>query len=133
MHLLTHFPKLSTCEICSMSKTQRAPCRRKKHKPGDGQKEEAGLEEVKTFGDLITADHIIVGDGDASHHGDRAAMVLLDAASKWIDCFPTATKSTEDNMQSLQNYVGPTDQVKYFYSNGASEITSALKSPGMEA
>ena len=27
-HMLTHFPKLSTCEICAKSKTQRATCRR---------------------------------------------------------------------------------------------------------
>ena len=69
-----------------MSKTQRVPCRRKKNKPGDGQTEEAGLEEIEKLGDMITADHIVVGEGDASHRSDRAAFVLLDAATKWIDC-----------------------------------------------
>ena len=29
-HCFTHFPKLSTCDVCQQAKTQKATCRRKK-------------------------------------------------------------------------------------------------------
>ena len=55
-HYLTHFPKDSRCETCSRCNMQRTPHRRKG-------KEDAVREEIdaKDFGDLVTADHIVLG------------------------------------------------------------------------
>ena len=65
----------------------------------------------------MTADHVIIGnDREASAHGDKAALVMMDAGTKWVDCFPSATKSAEDTLQALQNFVGPRDKLARFYT-----------------
>ena len=94
---------------------------------GETQAGDEGPESNKKFGDLITADHIVVGEEEASQHGDRAALVLQDAASRWIDCYPSATKTAEDTQQALQNFVGSNDKVKRFYTDGSGELITAAK------
>ena len=79
-HYLTHFPKDSRCETCSRCKMQRTPHRRKAK---DDAPEDAI--EAKTFGELITADHIVLGsESDYSRHGDTAALVIQDFGTKWL-------------------------------------------------
>ena len=79
-HFLTHFPKDSRCETCSRCKMQRTPHRRKATDDTAG-----GEVDAKAFGDLATAEHIVLGsETDFSRHGDTAALVCQDFSTKWI-------------------------------------------------
>ena len=93
-HELTHFPKLSTCKICSQSKSQRAPCRKKRKDTVTDETD--GIDETKPekFGDLITADHSFIGKRDEpSHDGDTCSLIVMDRYSHYVDCFPANDKS----------------------------------------
>ena len=72
-HYLTHFPKHPNCEICTCCKVQREQCRAKKNKKKHRQKDFDGEVKPKKFADEITADHHILGDEEASRHGDKVA------------------------------------------------------------
>ena len=70
-HYLTHFPKDSRCETCSRCKMQRTPHRRRAQEDAAGEEVDA-----KVVGDIITADHIVLGaETDFSRHGDTAVLV----------------------------------------------------------
>ena len=135
-HNLTHFPKLSTCEICAKAKTQKAQCRRKhkerREKAGEAEGQEAAeLGKLEKFGELLTADHAIIGsEHEASRQGQRAALIILDAGTRWIDCYPSATKSAADTLQALQNFVGPQEKVNRFYTDNSGELIAAAKTLG---
>ena len=135
-HSLTHFPKLSTCEICARAKTQKAQCRRRSRERREeaaeaGEIQAEDLDKIDKFGELVTADHAIIGDEqEASRHGHRAALILLDTATKWMGCYPSATKSAADTLQALQNFVGPREKVEYFYTDNSGELAAAAKTLG---
>ncbi len=110
-HKLTHFPKLAGCPICQQSKMQRKPCR-KATKDDDTLKAEEG-KVPKKFGDLITADHIILTNPDEeSIHGDKTALVMQDCATSYIMGYPRSRKETSDCLPAMQNFVGAHDSVK---------------------
>ena len=103
-HYLTHVPKDSRCEICSNCKIQKTPHRRKK--PGD---KDAETDEIKAekFGDLVTADHIILGSEiDFSRHGDTAALGCQDFVTKWIGAYLAPRKPAEESMRALRHFAG---------------------------
>ena len=77
--LITHFPKDPNCEICLKTKITRAPCRRR-----------AGtvVPRAEHFGDLITADHRVFGEGCESRNNHRYAVVVQDVATQWIQSYP---------------------------------------------
>ena len=63
-HCLTHFPKLSTCEVCNKAKAIRVYCRRREETEnscpeGSDADDEWELPVPKKFGDCITADHVV--------------------------------------------------------------------------
>jgi len=76
-HCLTHFPKMSWCETCQLSKAQRVSCRRQKGARRD--EDEIPLNKPQAFGDLITADHAVMRNEDErSTRGDLSTLVILD-------------------------------------------------------
>ena len=86
----------------------------------------AELQGVAKFGDLIAADHAVLGDpNESSRRGDRVALVVQDTATWWIDCYPSAHKSTEEAMKALQNFAGAQDVVKRLYSDNSGELDMA--------
>jgi hypothetical protein len=96
-HLLTHMPKNPHCEACQRAKPQ--------HKP---HKRSLGLgPRPEKFGDEITADHI-VAESDISQGigGHREALVILDRATRWIECYPLKTKGWEDAHRAFVDFLG---------------------------
>ena len=71
----THIPKGPNYKICSRPKITRAPCRRRT--------ENDKLRAAK-FGDLITADHKVISEEEASCNNDRYAIVVQDLTAQWI-------------------------------------------------
>ena len=123
-HYLTHMPKHPHCEACQAAKMQRRQCRRVKDP------EDHSIKAV-SFGDLITADHVVTIDPEASSvDGDSYAVVMLDVATGWLGCYPTASKSGEDATRALQDFVGSGDKVGSFYSDNAEELVKAAENMG---
>ena len=69
----THFPKDRNCEICLRTKITRAPCRRRIGRV---------VPRAENFGDLITADHKVLGEGRESRNSHRCAVVVQDLATQ---------------------------------------------------
>lgn len=55
--------------------------------------------------------------------------MIQDKATMWVDCFPKATKGTTDCIVSFQQFVGPKEQVRRFYTDGAQKHASAAHGP----
>ena len=85
-HLLVHMPKNPWCAACQKAKMQRKPC------PG------RPLGAVPAaFGDQLTADHIIArSERSQGVTGQEDALLVMDRATKWVDCFPLKDKSAEN-------------------------------------
>ena len=84
--------------------------------------------DARTFGDLITADHIVLGsETDYSRHGDTAALVVQDFGTKWIGGYPAPAKSAAESKTALQHFIGKS-KVKLMYSDGSGEIDAASRS-----
>ena len=79
------------------------------------------------FGDCVTADHIIIGEKQESQRHDTVAVIVQDKATYWLAGYPKASKTTDDTVAALQNFVGPHDKVKLFYSEGSGELKGAAK------
>ena len=99
---------------------QRTPHRRK-----DKEEPTGGEVRAKKFGDLVTADHIVLGsEKDFSRHGDTAALVCQDFGTKWIAGYPAPEKSGAESVKALQHFVGRA-KVKLLYSDGSGELEAA--------
>ena len=64
-----------------------APCRRR-----NGE----AVPRAEKFGDLITADHKVLGDNCESRNNHRYAVVVQDLATQWIQAYPCKTNFTRD-------------------------------------
>ena len=75
---------------------------------------------TSAFGHLITAAHAILGSkDDMSRHGGMTAVVMQDEETWMFAIYPHATKSTDDTVASCQQFVGPKDSVKRFYTDNS--------------
>ena len=99
----THFPKDPNCDICLKTKITRASCRRR-----------AGTVVLKAenFGDLITADHNIVSEGNESRNNHRYAVVVQDLATQWLQSYPCKNKTSQETQKSLLKFLEPTKNQK---------------------
>ena len=121
-HFYTHFPKHPTCEICNHCKIQREGCRRDK-----GLAKFDNLQKPLAFADALTADHMIVNDGDRSRHNDHIACVIQGQHMKYLMSFAPPTKSAADTNKAFQRFLGPQVKPKHVYTDGSNEFEKALK------
>ena len=103
-HLMTHFPKNPHCTACQRAKMTTTPAR-KTYRPGP---------EPQAFGENVTADHVVINEHDEGVGGERAALVVLDRGTGWIDCYPVADKSADEATRALGDFVGPKINVANF-------------------
>jgi len=82
------------------------------------------------FGDSLIADHAIINEDDMSRAQDRAALVVQDRATRWIQSYPARTKSAEQTGMALQRFMGPGNKPKYIYTDGCQEFEKAAKDLG---
>ena len=94
----TLFPKDRNCEICQRTKITRAPCRRRNG---------GAVPRAENFGDLITADHKVLGDNCESRNNHRYAVVVQDLATRWIQAYPCKNKTSQETQRSLQKILEP--------------------------
>ena len=86
--IYTHLPKNRHCEICQRTKITRAPCRKRIG---------GAVPRAEKFGDLITADHIVLSENCKSRNNHRCAIVVQDLATQWIQSYPCKTKTSSGN------------------------------------
>ena len=122
-HYLTHFPKHPGCESCSLSKRQRA-----RHGQ-TSEKDRVHSEKPVNFGDMITADHMVLNEHDSSHDSKRFVVSCYDRATQWIEAIPVASKDAHTTRAALRDFAG-TCNPKLFYSDNAQELAGAAKSLG---
>ena len=77
---------------------------------------------AKKFADEITADHHILGDEEASRHGDKVALTMQDKATFWLQSYASRTKSAEDNAKGFQRFLGPQVKPELVYTDGSKEF-----------
>ena len=120
-NIFTHFPKSDSCEICRENKTHRAYCRAKydDHK--------GKLPPPEQFGDMLTADHKILGDDDESLRGDKVICVIQDKATYWLQAYPAPTKSADETAAAFKRFLGPSTKCKHVYTDNSKEFAKAFK------
>ena len=74
------------------------------------------------IGDLITADHIVLGEGFESRHNHRYAVVVQDLATQWLQSYPCKTKTSQETEKSLQKFLEPTRKPKVNYTDNSFEF-----------
>jgi hypothetical protein len=106
-HLLTHHPKDPRCPTCQRTKLSTKPARR--HVGPDRDK-------PTTFGELVTADHMVMGPSDAGRNNERSALVILDRGSKWLQCYPLPDKSSDATIRAFTAFLGVRETVQMFFT-----------------
>ena len=66
----------------------------------------------------------------AGSAGETTAVIILDRATQWVDCFPCLTKGTDDTREALQQFIGLTP-AKCVYSDNSQEIRKAVAQLGL--
>ena len=62
---------------------------------------------LKNFGDLINADHVISHSAESMGlTGERNALVVLDVATEYKDCFPLMSKDAVDAHGAMLEFIG---------------------------
>ena len=111
-------PKDRNCEICKRTKITRAPCRRR-----NGE----AVPRAEKFGDLIAADHKVLGDNCESRNNHRYAVVVQDLATQWIQTYPCKTKTSQETQRSLQKFLEPNRKLKVIYTDNSLEFGKACE------
>ena len=70
-----HFPKHRNCKVCKRTEMTRAPCRKRIG---------GAVPRAENFGDLITADRKVLGEGSESRNNHRCPAVVQDLATQWL-------------------------------------------------
>jgi hypothetical protein len=83
-HLMTHMPKNPHCHACQTAKIQAKPAPRRT-RPDEAR--------PKEFGELVTADHLVLGKGEVAAEGQKCGLVVFDRGTAWIECYAVPNKS----------------------------------------
>jgi hypothetical protein len=71
-----------------------------------------------------------MGEEDKGRGGERACVVILDLATRWLAAYPVANKSADEGYASFLHFVGPKEAVKSFCSDNSPELMRAAKDMG---
>ena len=121
-HMMTHIPKNPYCSTCNQAKMYKTP----------GYKTE-GIRSVEasSFGDHITADHVVIyRDSHQVVEEARLALVIKDVATSFMYAYPSALKDEMECKSALQHFVSSKDKVGVFYSDNAKELIRSALSLG---
>ncbi|WP_288992749.1 DNA (cytosine-5-)-methyltransferase, partial [uncultured Marinobacter sp.] len=120
-NIFTHFPFDPECEICQHNKAHRAYCKSVTTPRVDAQP--APTE----FAEALTADHKILNKFDESRDHDRAALIIQDKATYWLQGFPAPAKNGKETQKALAKFVGRGRKNVHVYSDNSKEIETACE------
>jgi hypothetical protein len=72
-----------------------------------------------------------VSADDLGWHGERYAVVVYDRGTRWLQCFPKLSNSSEHTKEAFLSFAGHT-AVRSFYSDRAPEFRAAARELGWE-
>ena len=82
----------------------------------------------ESFGDQVTADHIISrSTASQGLTGEKNALVLLDRATGYIECYPLGTKSSSDTWDAFNEFLGPAGYIRSLYTDDSPELIKTAK------
>ena len=85
------------------------------------------------FGDQLTADHIIArSERSQGVTGQEDALLVVDRATKWVDCFPLKDKSAENSRVALLSFAGD-GHIGTVYTDGSRELDAAVRQLGVRS
>lgn len=118
--------------MCQRTKAQDTLHRRKATKSENGTLDgELGAERgggPASFGDLVTADHVVLGSSqESSRRGDTFALIVQDHATTLIECHPAQSKPAKDTMAALIHFAGPNDKVGRLYIDWSGYLSSVAR------
>ena len=119
MHsVYTHFPKGRNCEMCQRTKITRAPCSRR-----------IGRVEPRAanFGDLITADHKVLGDNCESRNNHLYAVVVQVLGHSMEPVVSVQNKNSQETERSLHKFLEPNRKPKVIYTDTSLECGKACE------
>ena len=79
------------------------------------------------FGDMITADHMVVNEHDSSHDSKRFIVSCYDRATQWPEASPVASKDAHITRAALRDFADTTNP-ELFYSDNAGGLVMTAKS-----
>ena len=119
-HMLTHFPKLSTCDVCN-----RARLYSKRVKSRRVVDEELDLPEPEAFGQQLACDHLIVFK--SARGKEHAVLIVQDRFSKVLQAYPTVSREAAQLAANLKHFVGlKSSSYTIVRSDAAGEILKAV-------
>ena len=77
---------------------------------------------MKMFGDLIIADHKVLGDNCDSWNNHRFAVVVQDLATQWIQAYPCKNKTSQETQRSSQKFLEPDRKPEVIYIDNSLEF-----------
>ena len=118
-HLLTHNPLNRCCPICQMATAQNV---RHVRGPAEGQ------HSTTVFGDCITADYFVFdrNSEDVGLDDMINGLVVLDAATGFLDCEPSRERDAEMTAAILGFFAGGS-AVKRLYTNDDGSFKAAAR------
>ena len=119
-HMLTHFPKLSTCDVCNRARlySKRVQSRRVVD-------DELDLPEPEAFGQQLACDHLIVFK--SAKGKEHAVLIVQDGFSKVLQSYPTVSREAAQLAANLKHFVGlKSSSYTIVRSDAAGEILKAV-------
>ena len=80
------------------------------------------LPEPAAFADVITADHAIINEDDASRDKDRVACAIRDQYAHWLQAYASPSKSAEDTSKAVRRFSGAQTKAKHGYTDNSKEF-----------
>ena len=89
--------RTARCQNCKMQKSQ--------YRRGANQSDQVQHRTKATkFGEHLTADHAITGNGAAGRHGERVALIIQDEATGWPKAYPSLSKDSDSVVSGFQDF-----------------------------
>ena len=82
---------------------------------------------VEKLGDLITADHNVLGEACESRNNHRYAVVVQDLATQRIQSHPSKTKTSHETEKSLRKFLEPSKKPKVMNTDKSLEFGKACE------
>ena len=119
-HRLLHYPTSDSCHACRIANMRNV--RHEQKKP------DADEPPVDKFGQHVTMDFIIAKAPKFEEiSGFENALLFYDVGTGWMQLYPTTARTTGEVVRCLEHATGHNEEIKYVYSDGATEFVSACR------